>query len=132
MSLPGEQAQAASGRACGEPASRGPEGGEGVGGDRCERPPSGGQAASLAVSDRADGRPAMAATRDWSRLIAVHQHRVVLSLVAAGSGFDQARELANEAWARLMEKDRRGALAEVKLPGLAIVQARFLALDERR
>jgi RNA polymerase sigma factor (sigma-70 family) len=90
------------------------------------------QTASLAASDRGDGRAAMAPARDWSRLIAVHQHRVVLSLVAAGFGFDQARELANEAWARLMEKDRRGALAEVKLPGLAIVQARFLALDERR
>jgi DNA-directed RNA polymerase specialized sigma24 family protein len=69
---------------------------------------------------------------DWSRLIGLHQHRVVLSLLAAGFGFDRARDLANEAWARLMEKDRHGGLATLKLPGLAIVQARFLAWDERR
>lgn len=71
-------------------------------------------------------------TADWARLIARHQHRVVLSLVAAGHGFDRARELANEAWARLMEKDRNGQLGRVELPGLAIVQARYLAWDERR
>ena len=81
------------------------------------------------------GRAHLARARgqhDWGQLIEQHQHRVVLGLVAAGFGFDRARELANEAWARLMEKDRAGGLAEVKLPGLAIVQARFLAWDERR
>jgi RNA polymerase sigma-70 factor (ECF subfamily) len=31
-----------------------------------------------------------------------------------------------------MEKHRSGALAQLKLPGLVIVQARFLAWDERR
>jgi RNA polymerase sigma-70 factor (ECF subfamily) len=68
----------------------------------------------------------------WAQAIATHQHRVVLSLVAAGFSFDRARDLANEAWVRLIEKDRAGALGEVKLPGLAIVQARYLAWDERR
>jgi RNA polymerase sigma-70 factor (ECF subfamily) len=61
-----------------------------------------------------------------------HRRRVVLSLVAAGFDFEAAEELAHEAWIRLMEKDRDGRLAELKLPGLAIVQARFLAWDERR
>src|SRR5688500_13590275 len=68
----------------------------------------------------------------WARAIATHQHRVVLSLVGAGFSFDRASDLANEAWARLMEKDRAGTLGELKLPGLAIVQARYLAWDERR
>jgi RNA polymerase sigma-70 factor (ECF subfamily) len=69
---------------------------------------------------------------DWRRLIERHHHRVVLGLVASGFEFDRARDLANEAWARLMEKDRASGLAEMRLPGLAIVQARFLAWDERR
>ena len=71
-------------------------------------------------------------TRDWSALIATHQRQVVLALVGAGFGFGQASELANEAWTRLMEKDRQGRLSTVTLPGLAIVQARYLAWDERR
>jgi hypothetical protein len=83
-----------------------------------------------------EAQPAAVATArgaaEWSRLIALHQHRVVLSLVAAGFSFERARELASEAWTRLMDKARRGELAELKLPGLAIVQARFLAWDERR
>jgi len=68
----------------------------------------------------------------WAQAIATHQHRVVLSLVAVGFSFERASDLANEAWARLIEKDRAGALGELKLPGLAIVQARYLAWDERR
>ena len=85
----------------------------------------------MQIAERWGGRPALS-PEEWSRHITLHQHRVVLSLVAAGFGFERATELAHEAWARLMEKDRRGRLAELKLPGLAIVQARFLAWDERR
>jgi RNA polymerase sigma-70 factor (ECF subfamily) len=79
----------------------------------------------------ADLRPDLRADR-WALAIATHQHRVVLSLVAAGFSFDRASDLANEAWARLIAKDRQGVLGELKLPGLAIVQARYLAWDERR
>jgi RNA polymerase sigma factor (sigma-70 family) len=79
----------------------------------------------------ATGRPPLA-PEVWSRLIAQHQHRVVLALVATGCGFERATELGNEAWARLIEQDREGRLGELRLPGLAIVQARFLAWDERR
>jgi len=68
----------------------------------------------------------------WARAIATHQHRVVLSLVGVGFSFERAGDLANEAWARLIEKDQAGTLGELKLPGLAIVQARYLAWDERR
>jgi DNA-directed RNA polymerase specialized sigma24 family protein len=37
-----------------------------------------------------------------------HGRRVVLALVAAGFGFGEAEDLAQEAWARLMEKDGQG------------------------
>jgi RNA polymerase sigma factor (sigma-70 family) len=68
----------------------------------------------------------------WAHWIRTYQRRVVLALVAAGFDFGLAEEMTNETWARLMDQDRRGRLAQVKLPGLAIAQARFLALDERR
>jgi RNA polymerase sigma factor (sigma-70 family) len=68
----------------------------------------------------------------WAHWIRLYQRRVVLALVAAGFDFGLAEEMTNEAWTRLMDQDRRGRLAQVKLPGLAIAQARFLALDERR
>jgi RNA polymerase sigma-70 factor (ECF subfamily) len=90
-----------------------------------------GPARDAAGASHSSAGPALR-PEDWSRLIAQHQHRVVLSLVAAGFDFDRASDLANEAWARLMEKERSGALPELKLPGLAIVQARFLAWDELR
>jgi RNA polymerase sigma factor (sigma-70 family) len=79
----------------------------------------------------AGGRPPLG-PEAWARLIAQHQHRVVLALVATGCAFERATELGHEAWARLIEQDREGRLGELKLPGLAIVQARFLAWDERR
>jgi RNA polymerase sigma-70 factor (ECF subfamily) len=84
----------------------------------------GGPRPSAALTARAPER--------WAQAIALHQHRVVLSLVGVGFSFERASDLANEAWARLIEKDRAGLLGELKLPGLAIVQARYLAWDERR
>lgn len=69
---------------------------------------------------------------DWRTAIVLHNRRVVVSLLAAGLGIDQAKEIAQETWLKLVEKHRRGALREVKLPGLAIKQARFLALEAQR
>jgi RNA polymerase sigma factor (sigma-70 family) len=89
-----------------------------------------GSAGSLTVGSAPQRAPLT--PEAWSRLILQHRRRVVLSLVAAGFDFEAAEELAHEAWTRLMEKDRDGRLPELKLPGLAIVQARFLAWDERR
>lgn len=95
----------------------------------------------------ADLSPGMAATEDdaslasralagdrsaWSRLIARHDRRVLLSLLARGVRVDRARELAQETWLRLYERHRRGELPRLELPGLAIVQAGFLAANERR
>ena len=68
----------------------------------------------------------------WQELIARHNPRVVLSLLALGCDPRHARELAHDAWARLVEQQRLGRLARLELPGLAIKQARFLYLDELR
>jgi RNA polymerase sigma-70 factor (ECF subfamily) len=68
----------------------------------------------------------------WNALIAKHDHRVVVSLLARGVRVDRARDLAQEAWIRLVEQQRAGRLAELKLPGLAIAQAAFLSLEAAR
>ena len=68
----------------------------------------------------------------WARLIERHNHRVVVSLLARGQPIERARELAQETWLRLIESQRAGRLATLALPGLAIVQAGFLASNERR
>lgn len=68
----------------------------------------------------------------WERRIRLHDHAVVVSLLALGLRPDRAREIAQATWLRLMEQEAAGALAELELPGLAIRQARFLALDAIR
>jgi len=68
----------------------------------------------------------------WDVLIARHDHRVIVSLLARGVRIDRARELAQETWVRLVEQQRRGKLARLELPGLAIRQAAFFAQDEAR
>jgi RNA polymerase sigma factor (sigma-70 family) len=68
----------------------------------------------------------------WSVLIAHHSHRVQVALLARGVPIERARELTQETWLRLMERQRAGRLTELSLPGLAIVQAGFLAANERR
>jgi DNA-directed RNA polymerase specialized sigma24 family protein len=68
----------------------------------------------------------------WARLVERHNHRVVVSLLARGLPIERARELAQETWLRLFESQRAGRLATLELPGLAIVQAGFLASNERR
>jgi RNA polymerase sigma factor (sigma-70 family) len=65
---------------------------------------------------------------EWDAAVRDHNARVVASLLALSVPIHQADELASQAWARLIEQDLVGELAEVKLPGLAIKQARFLAL----
>jgi RNA polymerase sigma factor (sigma-70 family) len=68
----------------------------------------------------------------WSILIARHQHRVLVAILARGIPLDRARELAQETWLRLMEQQRAGRLLALTLPGLAIVQAGYLAANEHR
>lgn len=67
---------------------------------------------------------------DWDAAVRAYNHRVVVSLLGLGVALDLAEDLANQAWMRLIEQHRAGKLAEVRLPGLVIRQARFLALTE--
>ena len=66
----------------------------------------------------------------WDEAIRRHDHRVYLSVLALGLAPERAREVSQATWTRLMEKHAEGAFSELELPGLAIRQARFLALNE--
>ena len=66
----------------------------------------------------------------WASAIRDHDRKVFLSVLALGIQPEHAREIAQQAWTRLMEQHAAGALGELELPGLAIRQARFLALNE--
>lgn len=68
----------------------------------------------------------------WKDAVAQHDHTVVLSLLAAGLRLDDARDVAQETWLRLMEAHTAGRLARVELPGLAIRQAAFIVADRSR
>ena len=68
----------------------------------------------------------------WDALIARHDRKVVVALLARGIRIDRAREAAQEAWARLIARQRKGELARLDLPGLAIVQASFVAIEVAR
>jgi RNA polymerase sigma-70 factor (ECF subfamily) len=68
----------------------------------------------------------------WSALIARHDRRVVLTLIARGVRADRARELAQETWEKLVTQQQAGHLKWIELPGLAIRQAIFLAIDDAR
>jgi DNA-directed RNA polymerase specialized sigma24 family protein len=71
-----------------------------------------------------------AASDVWAEAIRAHDRRVYLSVLALGLPPDRAREIAQSAWARLIEQHARGALGDLELPGLAIKQARFIAFNE--
>jgi RNA polymerase sigma-70 factor (ECF subfamily) len=71
-------------------------------------------------------------TAAWNALIAKHGHRVVVSLLARGVRIDRAKDIAQEAWIRLIEQQRAGRLSHLQLPGLAIAQAAFLSLEAAR
>lgn len=68
----------------------------------------------------------------WTELIARHNRRVVLSLLAHGVLPAQAKEMAQEAWLRLITRADAKKLDRLELPGLAIRQALFLARSEAR
>ena len=66
----------------------------------------------------------------WDDAIRRHGHRVYVSVLALGLSPDRAKEIVQATWTRLIEQHAAGALAELDFPGLAIRQARFLALNE--
>jgi RNA polymerase sigma-70 factor (ECF subfamily) len=45
---------------------------------------------------------------------------------------DRAKDLAQDAWLRLIEQQREKRLTHLQLPGLAITQAAFLAMEAAR
>jgi RNA polymerase sigma-70 factor (ECF subfamily) len=68
----------------------------------------------------------------WNALVAKHNQRVVVALLGRGLSLERAKDIAQEAWLRLIEQQRAGKLRELKLPQLAITQATFLSLDAAR
>ena len=68
----------------------------------------------------------------WTELINRHNRRVLLALIAQGVLPTQAREMAQEAWLRLITQADSNKLPRLELPGLAIRQALFLARSEAR
>jgi RNA polymerase sigma factor (sigma-70 family) len=93
------------------------------------------EAGSTVAPDPTRDAPALPADAgpddfDWDGAIRSYNHRVVVSLMALGLPVDQAEDLAHQAWMRLIEQRRSGQLKDLRLPGLIIVQARFLALNE--
>ena len=66
----------------------------------------------------------------WDDAIRRHGHRVHVSVLALGFSPDRAREIVQATWTRLIEQHAAGKLVDLDLPGLAIRQARFLALNE--
>jgi RNA polymerase sigma-70 factor (ECF subfamily) len=71
-------------------------------------------------------------TDAWSEIARRHTHRVVVSLLAAGVPFEMAEDLTQEVWIRLMRQQREGRLGSMRLPGLAIAQAAWLAREASR
>jgi len=81
------------------------------------------QLAVLAMQGSADA---------WGEIARRHTHRVVVSLLAAGVPLETAEDLAQEVWIRLMRQQQEGRLQELRLPGLAIAQAAWLAREAQR
>ena len=68
----------------------------------------------------------------WRQAVAQHDHRLIISLLAAGLRLDEARDVAQEAWLRVMESAAAGRLERVELPGLVLRQASFIVADRQR
>ena len=79
--------------------------------------------AALALKGSADA---------WSEIARRHTHRVVVSLLSRGVPLEVAEDLSQEVWIRLIGRQREGRLRELRLPGLAIAQAAWLAREAGR
>src|ERR1700693_5455214 len=51
----------------------------------------------------------------WSALVQKHNHRVVVSLLARGVRIDRAKDIAQDAWMRLVEQQVQCRLASLSL-----------------
>ncbi len=68
----------------------------------------------------------------WTVHIETHQSRVFRTLLAFGLGPEVAKELAQDVWTKLMERHDVSAVELHSVAGLALSQARFLALEALR
>ena len=68
----------------------------------------------------------------WKQAAVEHDHRLIICLLAAGLRLDEARDVAQEAWLKVMESASAGRLERVELPGLVIRQASFIVADRER
>ena len=93
-----------------------------------------GQRESVSARDETDLLAAAlhGSSSAWDALIARYDRKVVVALLARGIRIERAREAAQEAWVRLIDRQRKGELARLELPGLAIVQASFVAIEVAR
>lgn len=91
-----------------------------------------GARADLGAHDELTTRALAGDIAAWNALIAKHNHRVVVSLLARGIVVERAKDIAQDAWLRLIEQQRAGNLSELKLPALAVTQAIFLSIDAAR
>ena len=71
-------------------------------------------------------------TEAWDEITRRYSHRVVVSLLARGMRLDVAEDLTQEVWMRLVQQQRAGRLRVLRLPGLAIAQAGWLAKEANR
>lgn len=85
-----------------------------------------------AVVQRPAADRARPAVLDWDEQMRQHGRKVVVALVARGVPVERAKELAQEAWIRVIQNHRAGRLVELRIPGVVIAQADFLARDDRR
>jgi RNA polymerase sigma factor (sigma-70 family) len=76
---------------------------------------------------------ALSGDRDaWDVLIKRHERRVFLTLLKRGVRVDRAKDIVQDTWARLIAQQREGRLKWLDLPGLAITQAMYLAMEDAR
>jgi len=74
-------------------------------------------------SVRKEDRTDPADREAWNAVVAKHERRVLVALVARGAPIDVAREVAQQAWLRIYEQHRAGRLAKLELPGIVVRQA---------
>ena len=68
----------------------------------------------------------------WNVLIKRHERTVRLRLLARGVSVDRVNDILQDTWARLIEQQREGRFERLELPGLAITQAMYLAMEDGR
>jgi RNA polymerase sigma-70 factor (ECF subfamily) len=76
---------------------------------------------------------ALSGDRDaWNVLIQRHQRTLRLRLLARGVRVDRVNDILQDTWARLIQQQREGRFDRLDLPGLAMTQAMFLAMEDAR